>query len=329
MPQLSVIIPTYNRARYLTKALDSVLAQEWSDCEIIVVDDGSRDATRAALEPYRERIRYIYQENAGVSAARNRGIRAATGTWVAFLDSDDEWRRGYLAEQMESVRRFPEAVASIKNSICISLDGRCADDHFAELGVLKLFGEQEEILLERAFRTVVGSSHWFLQGIVVRRETLLEAGLFNPALSIAEDMDLVARLALRGAFVLSRKVLVEIYRREEDGGSLSAQYMNRGIYSRESFAKVFSDLMSLPGVTLPDRIVLRSSIGTMWRALGNICLASGRVREARQYYLKSLAVHPSLKGVVKCLAAYLPRGVALLAVRKRVNVVPGDEAELR
>ena len=89
---VSVIIPTYNRAAYIVEALESVFAQTYGDCEIIVVDDGSTDDTKAVLQSHMARIRYIYQENAGVSVARNTGISAATGEWIAFLDSDDQWR---------------------------------------------------------------------------------------------------------------------------------------------------------------------------------------------------------------------------------------------
>ncbi|MCK4819314.1 glycosyltransferase family 2 protein, partial [bacterium] len=115
IPNVSVIIPTCNRAEYITQAIDSVLAQTYTDYEIIVVDDGSTDNTKEVMEPYMDRIRYIYQENAGVSAARNTGIKAAKGDWVAFLDSDDEWLPGKLAVQIRAVERHPQLVAHMVN----------------------------------------------------------------------------------------------------------------------------------------------------------------------------------------------------------------------
>src|SRR6267143_1280624 len=116
MPLISVIIPTYNRERFVIKAIDSILNQTVKDYEIIVIDDGSTDGTRTALEAYSKKIRYIYQENAGVSSARNAGIKKAQGEWMAFLDSDDEWTKDYLSTQMAHIRKYPHAVVHMTNA---------------------------------------------------------------------------------------------------------------------------------------------------------------------------------------------------------------------
>src|SRR4051812_30004149 len=96
---ISAVIPTYNHAKYITFAIDSVLAQTKPVDEIIVVDDGSVDGTREVVEQYRGRVQYVRQENAGVGAARNNGARLATGNWVAFLDADDGWLPDKIALQ--------------------------------------------------------------------------------------------------------------------------------------------------------------------------------------------------------------------------------------
>src|SRR5574340_444159 len=98
---VSVIIPTYNRAALVPEAVASVLGQTWREFEVLVVDDGSTDGTLAALAPYAGQIRFLRRESrGGVSAARNTGIAAARGEWLAFLDSDDLWRPEKLARQM-------------------------------------------------------------------------------------------------------------------------------------------------------------------------------------------------------------------------------------
>ncbi|MEW6186166.1 MAG: glycosyltransferase family A protein, partial [Thermodesulfobacteriota bacterium] len=99
-PAVSVIIPTYNRAEFVIQAVESVFKQTFADFELILVDDGSSDETRAALEPYSDCITYLYQSNRGVSSARNLGLKIAQGKWLAFLDSDDLWLPEKLEGQM-------------------------------------------------------------------------------------------------------------------------------------------------------------------------------------------------------------------------------------
>jgi glycosyltransferase involved in cell wall biosynthesis len=104
-PRFSVIIPAYNAAGTLARALDSVLAQTWPAFEIIVVDDGSTDATAAVAAGYGEKIRYLHQDNAGVSAARNHGASIASGNWLTFLDADDWYYPDRLKWHGEMIER--------------------------------------------------------------------------------------------------------------------------------------------------------------------------------------------------------------------------------
>lgn len=124
---VSVIIPTYNRANYLGEAIDSILNQDIQNCriELIVVNDGSTDNTKEVVETYGNRVRYIYQDNRGAGPARNRGIDAATGEWVAFLDSDDRWLPGKLSLQFCVLDAFP-GYSAIHSEFVI----------FSEMGIL-------------------------------------------------------------------------------------------------------------------------------------------------------------------------------------------------
>src|SRR5689334_21473917 len=100
-PNVSVVIPTYNRAAFLPAAIDSALSQSYPPCEILVVDDGSTDHTADVVAAYRARVRLIAQSNQGTAAGRNAGVAASSGAYVAFLDSDDLWLPHKLERQME------------------------------------------------------------------------------------------------------------------------------------------------------------------------------------------------------------------------------------
>jgi glycosyltransferase involved in cell wall biosynthesis len=109
-PRVSVVLPCYNRAWSVAAAVASVLAQDYTDFELIVVDDGSHDETRACLAPFGDRLRLVRQQHRGVSAARNRGVREARGELIAFLDSDDLWRPPKLTRQTAYFDAHPEAL---------------------------------------------------------------------------------------------------------------------------------------------------------------------------------------------------------------------------
>ena len=108
MDLVTAVIATYNYGRFVTQAVESVLAQTYGNLEVIVVDDGSDDDTRELLAPYTDRIRYIYQKNQSVAAARNTGIRAASGDLIAFLDADDIWHPQKIEVQMRYLADHPE-----------------------------------------------------------------------------------------------------------------------------------------------------------------------------------------------------------------------------
>ena len=113
-PKVSVVIPTYNRAATVPRAIESVLAQTVTDLEVIVVDDGSSDDTGKVLgEMFGDRIRYYAQTNQGASVARNRGVEEARGEWIAFLDSDDLWEKEKLEWQFKALERFGSAVRRV------------------------------------------------------------------------------------------------------------------------------------------------------------------------------------------------------------------------
>src|SRR5262245_59636957 len=108
-PLVSIVLTTFNQAPYIVDAVESALHQTYDNCEVIVIDDGSTDNTEQKIQPYRDRIQYIYQSNQGVAGSRNTGILAARGEFLAFLDGDDIWEADKLAEQVAAAERYPES----------------------------------------------------------------------------------------------------------------------------------------------------------------------------------------------------------------------------
>lgn len=131
----SVIIPTYNRCSLLQDAIDSVLQQDYSQLEIIVVDDGSTDATATIIADRYPFVRYIYQYNQGPAAARNQGIAAANGELIAFLDSDDIWLDDKIAIELKLLHGFPHADALAGNASAL-LKMLCAQQIPLRNGIL-------------------------------------------------------------------------------------------------------------------------------------------------------------------------------------------------
>ncbi len=325
IPHISVIVPTYNRKRFVVKAIDSILNQTFNNYEIIVVDDGSTDGTQKALEAYANKIRYLYQENAGVSSARNAGIHEARGEWVAFLDSDDEWTKDYLSTQVAHIEKFPEAVAHIVNAVTFFPDG-ARSNHFDHIKFLNTFGQKERLIIEKPFQIIIDHSHWFLQSLLMRRDLLLRTGLFDTELSIAEDLDVIARMTLTGPFTFCRKVLVELYRRQESIENLASQSMKKGIYTCRAFGKVYTNLLNLQELTPAEKSAVARVLSSNWRALGNALLKAGKKSAARYYYKKSLFLYPSFRSAIKYLISFLHQKISVLFVRKGKHILPGEEA---
>src|SRR3990170_3473675 len=135
MSKVSVIIPAYNSARFLPEAIESVLAQTYKDYGIIVIDDGSTDNTKETLEPYFDKIKYIYQQNQGAASARNTAIRHSQGEYIAFLDADDVWLPEKLHIQVEYLNNNPGIAMVYSPSVTISEDGGLTDKKNKNMGL--------------------------------------------------------------------------------------------------------------------------------------------------------------------------------------------------
>lgn len=207
-PRVSVVVTTYNQAAYIGAAVRSVLDQTYPEVETVVVDDGSTDGTAGELAPFRDRVRYVYQPNQGIAAARNTGVRHGTGPLVAFLDGDDLWSREKLEIQVEASLRNPDAGLIVVDGVYFDGSQTLSDSLFSA-DILSRFGDQERsvrlncyrLLLEKNLITTVSQ-------VLAPRAVLEQAGPSDTALRLGSDWDLYLRVAASHEVVFLREKLM-------------------------------------------------------------------------------------------------------------------------
>lgn len=181
---ITVVIPTYNRAKFLQECLESVSIQTHPPTQVIVVDDGSEDQTESVCRQSSLDVRYIYLEHCGVSTARNRGIQAATTAWIALLDSDDLWQAQKLERQWAFVQEHPECRILQTEEVWIRKGRRVNQRAIHHKPSGWIFGASLEHCL-------VSPS-----AVLIHREVFADVGSFDEALPACEDYDLWLRMAL-------------------------------------------------------------------------------------------------------------------------------------
>jgi glycosyltransferase involved in cell wall biosynthesis len=266
MPEVSVIIPTYNRSERLVRAVQSVLDQSFRDLEILVVDDGSTDDTEAHLVPYGTSITYMRQGvNRGVSAARNRGIEHANGTWIAFLDSDDYWLKEKLHVQMEFLHRTPNAVACQTEEIWIRRGRRVNPKKIHKKPSGEIFQQSLQLCL------VSPSS------VILKRSVFDEIGVFDETLEAAEDYDLWLRISCKHPIHLIDRHLVVKEGGHED--QLSRKHTGMDRFRITAIVKLLNS-----GVLSSDQITAAlEELAIKCNIYGNGCIRRGRKQEGDFY----------------------------------------------
>jgi glycosyltransferase involved in cell wall biosynthesis len=231
-PAVSVIIPAYNQAQFINQAIESVLAQTWSDYEIIVVNDGSTDATPQILAGYGEQLRVITQPNAGLSAARNSGLAVAQGEFIGLLDADDMWYPDVLATTVAHLTKNP------------SVDVVCgAWDLIDETGRTIRPPNDPSIFQARVradfLRTIAVGNMVIPSALLLRRKIFDCCGNFDATLKGVEDWDLLIRLAAHGHALDLINAPVLHYRRHS--GCLTRDPQRTEQASRQVLAKLYAD----------------------------------------------------------------------------------------
>ncbi|HLG85816.1 MAG TPA: glycosyltransferase [Alphaproteobacteria bacterium] len=328
---VSVVIPTFNRARLVVRAVESALDQRGVETEVIVVDDGSTDDTERALKPFADRIRYIKQENRGVVAARNRGMELAAKPFIALLDSDDTWLPWKLALQLRCFELFPELMLTWTN--CFEVDGTgavlqsdflrkyqaAAYRHFTDSDLFQRVvsidcpaapeGTTVDLKIGRMASPLFMGNLIVTPTAVFRREAL-SVGMFDPEMGQAgEDYDLFWRMADLGPFGLAD--VPAMYFRRGGSDHLHTARRQMAVSNLKAIAKYHK--RHPQGPALNERLVAtRMTEAHAWVATA--AFDDGRVREARRH-----AVAAALRGsrqprvYIYLLLSLLPRRVTSIA----------------
>ncbi len=290
--RVSVVVVNYNYERFLRDALESVLAQRYENFELLVVDDGSTDESRSILEGYRDRVRSIFQDNQGVSAARNRGIAESTAPLVAFLDSDDMWHPDKLARQIERLQ--DASVGMVYTGLrYVDVDGNT-------LGTM-LDGRRGQMLEELALLRspgvpASGSS------AMIRRSVLEKVGPFDESLSTSSDWDMWRRIACHTSIDVVSEGLV-FYRQHPN-----AMHMNVETFERDML-RAFESMFADPAARVVHALE-RRCYGKLYLTLAGSYLHAGNVKKSMDCLVRALtAWPPGIAYVAATPLRYLERGI--------------------
>ncbi|WP_202840328.1 glycosyltransferase [Luteimonas saliphila] len=295
-PETSVIIPTWNRRDLVVRAIDSVLAQTREVQEIIVVDDGSTDDTGEVLaQRYGKRITYAAQANAGVSAARNRGLAMASGRYLALLDSDDVWLPEKTARQVGFLEAHPDIGLVLCDVMRMAPDGSLID----------VFDRRRQIPEDGpALRWVLRDPALAPLSVLMRREVYEDVGGFDESLRTAEDLDFHLRVAARwGIGVVSGPLARAL--RGHDGLSALAS-------TEDDYLAVMERAAEAAKGTVPED-ARRQALATAYVKNAESCVWRGRYGQAWELGRKAWALEP--EGELRRRLLRLPMMAGKRAVR--------------
>jgi glycosyltransferase involved in cell wall biosynthesis len=326
--KVSIIIPTYNSAKYLPEAIESVLNQTYKDYEIIIVDDGSTDNTKQVLDEYLlskgfeieenndnhcyytltagpyTLIKYFYQENKGPGAARNKGIEEAKGEYIAFLDSDDLWLPEKLEKQMKLFEEEDFALVycdmshSVQGEIIYKSYLKERNYHFAGSGDV--------------YKGLLRENFIFTPAVVVKKEVFDTVGLFDESLKICEDYEMWLRIAkeYRIGFIDEPLVIRRRYRTNITE--------NKFLYINSS-VMLFRNLLKSNQHTRETKKIIEKELGKRYFGLGYFYWDKGDLQLARRYFLKTMCCRENILKAASYIALSYFSQTLVNAIRRLKN----------
>ncbi len=327
-PLVSVIIATYNYGHLIERSVDSLLSQDYSNLEIIVVDDGSTDNTQAILERYRGRLRHLRCEHRGTAAARNSGLEVASGEYIAFLDADDILLTRSIARRVALLESQPDldvvfGDVTVARDACIVVPSFLRERRvFRSIPRMRV-GEGVYVLPERIFDFVVQERFITVPSVLIRRQTMDRVGGFDEAFNKSQDdYDLWLRLARVARFGYLDCLLARCF---IHGANIS----NNTILACHKRIELMHKLLrTCPDLTPTTRRLIARRLGEQHFAVGYIHFAGSRLQEARPHFAQArrYGTRPVRLALYHACTALKPETVELLRLAKRrvVAAVRGD-----
>ena len=308
----SVVIPLYNKQKYIVSALRSVLAQTFEDFEIIVVDDGSQDdSLQMAMSVQDKKIRVLHQNNQGVAVARNVGIENAEGEYISFLDADDTWEPNYLEKIDEIVKKYPES------------------DIFVTAYKIDLGEGKKNISRQLPLKEGCLTSYWetldnkydfvWTSATTVRKKALINAGLFCPGEKIGQDLDMWARVARNNPRVAYTSNICVTYNRKAES---NARTRVKIAWAR-AFIHDLEEELNDKGHSQKELVAIQKKYDSKMTVYIFTCIMANEKKRAKQA-LKHWKGNCTLRNVVLriglCIAGLMPVSVNRFLYQVRLNV---------
>jgi len=271
MKKISVVIPVYNRPDFVKEAIQSVLNQTYQNIELIVVNDGSTDDTIQVLNQFGNKIKVINQQNKGVSAARNSGIENSSGTWIAFLDSDDIWLPEKLANQIKFFTNNPDSLICQTEEVWIKNGSR--------LYPKKKHKKKSGMIFEHCLPLCIVSP----SAVMIHKNLFDKIGTFDESLPACEDYDLWLRVSCKYPIFLLDEPL--IIKRGGHSDQLS-QMIRLDRYRIKSIIKILKSKV----LTESQMLAAKKELEKKCRIYTKGCIKHGRIKEAKDLEKKLLTI---------------------------------------
>ncbi len=311
--KISAIIPSYNSQDFILDAINSIKNQTHPVDEIIVIDDGSIDNTQQILQSQAKDIIYLKQVNQGPSSARNTGIEIAKGDWIAFLDADDQWTTNKIEKQLLALSRSPKLhlIAGDMQEIGIANE-LITESVLAKHSLLEQFQVNRSLPIKNALAKLVTKNFIPTGTVLVKRSTIIEAGMFNTAIRFGEDLELWAKIAAKHPITCLPELLMLRRLHGQNATKCTAPMLADLVLVMQSISRYAKNTLNMQNIN-ENKLVADA-----WENLGYWHFANKDYQQAKIAFWNALSKKVNKRSLFYLIACLLPKGI-ISGIRKIKN----------